>query len=38
MRIRTEIVDEIKRLKFGKFKCILSDVSKDLVEKGQNMY
>jgi phenylacetate-CoA ligase len=34
IRIKTEIVDEIERLKSGKFKWIQSDVSKGLLEKG----
>lgn len=38
VRIKIEIVDEIERLKSGKFKWILSDVSKGLIEKGLEGY
>jgi phenylacetate-coenzyme A ligase PaaK-like adenylate-forming protein/threonine dehydrogenase-like Zn-dependent dehydrogenase len=38
MQIDIEIVDEIERLKSGKFKWIVSNVSKDLIEKGLDNY
>jgi len=34
MQIKIEIVDEIKRSKQGKFRWIISEVSKGLIEKG----
>ncbi|MDG6223236.1 MAG: hypothetical protein QCH99_08250 [Candidatus Bathyarchaeota archaeon] len=34
MQIKTEIMDEIELLKSGKFKWIISNVSKGLIEKG----
>lgn len=34
IQIKTEIVNELKRLKSGKFKWILSEVSKGLIERG----
>jgi phenylacetate-CoA ligase len=38
MQIKAEVVDEIERLKSGKFKWIQSKVSKGLIEKGLEGY
>jgi phenylacetate-CoA ligase len=38
MQIKIEVVDEIERLKSGKFKWIQSKVSKGLIEKGLDDY
>ena len=38
IQIKAEVVDEIERLKSGKFRFIISEVSKGLIEKGLDKF